>query len=100
MVSQIVANFGFSCGLNLLQSSPKNTPIKVKNIAIVVPVNALKVLTTFIGISILSGFGSHIKYIEAIDSIYSAGIIYEIRLIFRNLKNKIPITRAIITDVI
>jgi len=50
-----------SYGLNLFHNSPKKTPISIKKIAIVTPVNARNVLTTLIGVMILSGFGSQMK---------------------------------------
>ena len=66
----------------------------------VTPVKILKVLTTLIGISILSGFGGQVRYIVAIDIKYNAGTIYEILLTLLNLKNMTPMATATITDVI
>jgi hypothetical protein len=87
-------------GLYLFHKVPKNNPISPKNIAIVTPVTTLKVLTTFIGISILSGFGGQVIYIVAISIKYSAGTIYEILFTLRNLKNITPIAIATTIDVI
>ena len=56
-----------SYGLYLFHNSPKKTPISIKKIVIVAPVNARNVLITLIGARITSGYGGQTKYIEVIN---------------------------------